>query len=1617
VNDVELFSEDRKVKMNRLVLLGLFAGVVAWLLGAQAATAQSVLVNEVHYDNDGADVGEFVEIIGGAGADVSGWSIVPINGNGGAEYSPYTFPASTFLDSNGLISVAIVGLQNGSPDGIVICDNTGAFVSGVSYEGSFAVTASATCPGAVGQNLPDIGTESSTSPVGNSISSCPDGSAPATFVATPESPGALNICAPPDGACCQPGNTCTVKTALDCQALDGVYLGDGVACSSCPVGGTASVGDIVVNEFMPNPDAVSDSAGEYVELVNTTGSAIDIEGWTLKDDGSDSVVLFNSGLGLVVPAGGILLLGNNDDSLTNGGAPVDFDWTTVGDFFLSNSDDEIVLVDGAATEIDRVVYDGTFPWGTGVSAQLIDPALDNNVATSWCAGQSAYGDGDLGTPGATNDCPGPELIINEVDSDTPGTDTLEFIEIYDGGVGNTPLDGYAVVLYNGSDNLSYTPAFDLDGYSTDANGYFVLGNTAVVEKDLDIGASNIIQNGPDAVALYLDDAVNFPNDTPITLVNLVDAIVYDTDDADNPTLLSLLNVGQPQVNENGNGLKDDESNQRCPNGSGGALNTDTYQQWPPTPGAENVCQAVVEGVFLNEIYASHDGTDDQEMIELIGTPALSLDGYCVAIVEGEGLAAGTLDRLWDLTGLSIPASGYFVLGDTAVTPNDLDIGASNAIENGTETFYLLQCDYATLSALVATDLDTNDDTLIFSAGGEQAASATIVDIIAMIDGDYPAIDFVYDGSDTRGPDGSYLPPGIFRDEDYPGDWCDVFLDYYDVTNAVLPRTPGAMNGPCPVCGDGVTDAPEECDDAGESASCDADCTLAECGDGTLNTTAGEECDDGNTTPGDGCDASCLIEVGPVGACCVAGGAASKDGSSTTAVNDGGSFGANDYYAQGNDDSFEVYSVTTFNFSPADFGGTVTGITSATLTLTVNDRTFSAGDSVEIFFTSDSDLSGLTFNTGIANGIDGTQFSFAPVSLGVFPITELSGRSGGETDTFALTFGGGALTELINTINAGADFQIILGVADVADALTYSGVGNTFDPGDPNLAIVATTDPTGACTVVPESECIGTFLGDATDCIPNECPQPDAPPVIINEVRMDASFDAGCSNGPSWFELYSSDNSGVSLDGLTYVILGDCNSGGDLATGVIEEAVPLSGLSFAGGSNYFVMKQDPGDPLDADCLPNVAGEFDAVYPDIRMETNDNITHLLVQGYTGPLGDDVDNNCLDVDLDDDCLIDNPPWARILDAVGFGDDADNSAVGGSNECQYGAADDGDGTEEFCGFDLDGGGFAPAHCSRCPDGTDAPGGNWPTDVGQDSFNVGSNDTPRAQNVCCGDGVPEGSEECDDGNAIAGDGCRPDCTAEVCGDGTLDAPGEECDDGNTANGDGCDENCIVEECGNGVLQTGELCDDGNTTNGDGCDEDCIPEECGNGVLQFGEECDDANTTPGDGCDENCIIEECGNGVLQSGEECDDGNTATGDGCDENCIVEECGNGVVQAGEDCDDAGESATCDDDCTLVECGDSNVNHAAGEDCDTGGVETSSCDLDCTIAECGDNLKNATAGEQCDGTDDSFCPGLCQEDCQCPPPPPVIPTVTEWGLIVMTLLGLVAGTIVFTRRRVVA
>ena len=187
-----------------------------------------------------------------------------------------------------------------------------------------------------------------------------------------------------------------------------------------------------------------------------------------------------------------------------------------------------------------------------------------------------------------------QLFINEIDSDTDSLDQLEFIEIKSESP-NFSLDGYIIVLFNGSSNGSDSSylAIDLNGFQTDLNGLFLIGNNNVSPSAQIIVPNNSIQNGADAVAIYQAPLSDFPNSTLATTTNLVDALVYDTSDSDDENLMQLLGVNI-QINENENGNKDFESIQRSNNGS--------YFVDTPTPREVNEGS----GVFLNGINFSFD---------------------------------------------------------------------------------------------------------------------------------------------------------------------------------------------------------------------------------------------------------------------------------------------------------------------------------------------------------------------------------------------------------------------------------------------------------------------------------------------------------------------------------------------------------------------------------------------------------------------------------------------------------------------------------------------------------------------------------------------------------------------------------------------------------------------------------------------------------------------------------------------------------------------------------------------------------------------------------------------------------------------------------------------------
>jgi len=125
-------------------------------------------INEIHYDNEGADADEGVEIAGPAGLGLTGWSLVGYNGATSLRYDAVLLSGTVPDQLNGFGNVwfSFVGLQNGSPDGVALVDGMGEVVELLSYEGSFTA---ADGP-AAGMTFVDIGVaEPSDSPVGFSL--------------------------------------------------------------------------------------------------------------------------------------------------------------------------------------------------------------------------------------------------------------------------------------------------------------------------------------------------------------------------------------------------------------------------------------------------------------------------------------------------------------------------------------------------------------------------------------------------------------------------------------------------------------------------------------------------------------------------------------------------------------------------------------------------------------------------------------------------------------------------------------------------------------------------------------------------------------------------------------------------------------------------------------------------------------------------------------------------------------------------------------------------------------------------------------------------------------------------------------------------------------------------------------------------------------------------------------------------------------------------------------------------------------------------------------------------------------------------------------------------------
>ena len=163
------------------------------------------------------------------------------------------------------------------------------------------------------------------------------------------------------------------------------------------------VGDVVVSEVMADPDLVDDALGEWLEVF--VARDVDLNGLSIGKKGEEPVDVVGARACMRVSAGTHVLFAASNDAARNGGLPErDFPLTLA----LSNDEGSTVPsveLRWGEVSLDVVRWRASDP---GRAMNLDPDAFDpdaNDDAAAFCGAQQAYGDGDLGTPGAANhDC-------------------------------------------------------------------------------------------------------------------------------------------------------------------------------------------------------------------------------------------------------------------------------------------------------------------------------------------------------------------------------------------------------------------------------------------------------------------------------------------------------------------------------------------------------------------------------------------------------------------------------------------------------------------------------------------------------------------------------------------------------------------------------------------------------------------------------------------------------------------------------------------------------------------------------------------------------------------------------------------------------------------------------------------------------------------------------------------------------------------------------------------------------------------------------------------------------------------------------------------------------------
>jgi hypothetical protein len=900
--------------------------------------------------------------------------------------------------------------------------------------------------------------------------------------------------------------------------------------------------------------------------------------------------------------------------------------------------------------------------------------------------------------------------FNEIRTQETGVDLQVYIEV--AGTAGTSLNDLSLVVI-GNDDFALPPAqngyiesvVNLTGQSIPASGFFVVAEPTFTLSVPDLVSFMGISTDNNKTFLLVRNFSGFAGD---------DVDLNDDGTLDNPLWSEIVSDVALMATATADGTTSDRVYSTTKVGPDGGsfvsyakkcANTGAWQVGladvavaGDTPGAANPnCAAAF--VQINEIRIDQVGTDNDEYVELAGSPGTSLNDLTY-IVLGDGAAgSGVVECIIPLTGQTIPANGLFLVTLKNTSGQDgLAFGQSGdlettalAFENSDHVTHMLVRGW-TGGTSTTQDLDPeNDGVLNTTPWASVADSVGFVKSAAtgpIKDGTtgewtYQVANEIGGNTPMVGPDTTFVPGHIYRCSPQ-GAWKIGFFDPV-AAGSNNKDTPKVVNPECSACGEPgsgscfVAHANPGCDKgsccsvvcAFIPACCetqwDTNCAstaLANCLEGgnapalelsemrlrdpdnVVNNIDQSEYLEFTGTPGTSLSGVSIVVVNTYG---VNASNQPNVGKIRGAVSLAGlSIGASGRFLV-TEQTFAISGVASdFNCG----GGLVFDNTGALSVYLVWNYFGAIGDDL------DADDDGVLDGTfpwqsvisevGVV-GDSGAVYGAPSVgpSSGVLPAQVYRCLETGEW-----VIGPGSITAGYDTpgaANGSCSLPRIFscGDTDAGDCYTAHPNGHCFNRACCEAVCSVMPD---CCNVTWDENCVAT-AGTLTAC------GGGSSPVMISEVRIDQdqnSFNPSTSDDlDEYVELRGTP--GDPLDAYTLVVIGDGSA--TTKSGVIECVIPLTG-GIVPESGFFTITATnqltgnnardgtifDGYAVETGLVP-VAGDLQTSALNLENFGSGSLTQsstfLLVSGFTGSLN-------ADLDTDDNGTLDSTPWASVLDQV---------------------------------------------------------------------------------------------------------------------------------------------------------------------------------------------------------------------------------------------------------------------------------------------------------------------------------------------------------------------------------